>query len=194
MTVKTSNFSYPRITINLQGWINECTQIPSPHFNERPDITDISLLVIHNISLPPNRYGGNYITDLFMGQLDPAEDPYFENIYKMEVSSHFMIRRTGEIIQYVSLFSRAWHAGKSYFDGRENCNDFSIGIELEGTDTDPYTDNQYSSLITLTEAIRSKFPRITKKRITGHCNIAPERKTDPGESFNWNFYLNHLSN
>ena len=127
-------------------------------------------------------------------QLDPAEDPYFENIYKMEVSSHFLIRRTGEIIQYVSLFSRAWHAGKSYFDGRENCNDFSIGIELEGTDTDPYTDNQYSSLITLTEAIRSKFPRITKKRITGHCNIAPERKTDPGESFNWNFYLNHLSN
>lgn len=188
-----NNFTYNIISIDQQGWINECTHIKSPHFNERPTPLEISLLVIHNISLPPKEYGGNYITDLFMGTLDPTIHPYFEGIYQLEVSSHCLIRRTGEIIQYVSFLDRAWHAGKSCFQGREKCNDFSIGIELEGSDEDPYTDQQYRSLITLTKAIQKSYPLITNDRITGHCNIAPERKTDPGIAFDWNFYKNNLS-
>ena len=112
----------------------------------------------------------------------------------MEVSSHCLIRRTGEIIQYVSFYDRAWHAGKSTYEGRDRCNDFSIGIELEGTDIQPYTQQQYASLILATESIKQRFTGITNSRITGHCNIAPDRKTDPGSSFDWNFYLKSLSN
>ena len=155
---------------------------------------DISLLVIHNISLPPGKFGGPFITDLFLGKLDPSVDPYFEQIYQLEVSSHCLIRRTGEIIQYVSFYDRAWHAGKSTYEGRDRCNDFSIGIELEGTDIQPYTQQQYASLILATESIKQRFTGITNSRITGHCNIAPDRKTDPGSSFDWNFYLKSLSN
>ena len=154
----------------------------------------ISLLVIHNISLPPGKFGGPFITDLFLGKLDPSVDPYFEQIYQLEVSSHCLIRRTGEIIQYVSFYDRAWHAGKSTYEGRDRCNDFSIGIELEGTDIQPYTQQQYASLILATESIKQRFTGITNSRITGHCNIAPDRKTDPGSSFDWNFYLKSLSN
>ena len=117
-----------------------------------------------------------------------------EQIYQLEVSSHCLIRRTGEIIQYVSFYDRAWHAGKSTYEGRDRCNDFSIGIELEGTDTQPYTQQQYASLILATESIKQRFTGITNSRITGHCNIAPDRKTDPGKSFDWNFYLKGLSN
>ena len=168
--------------------------VPSPHFNERPQQDDISLLVIHNISLPPGKFGGPFITDLFLGKLDPSVDPYFEQIYQLEVSSHCLIRRTGEIIQYVSFYDRAWHAGKSTYEGRDRCNDFSIGIELEGTDIQPYTQQQYASLILATESIKQRFTGITNSRITGHCNIAPDRKTDPGKSFDWNFYLKSLSN
>ena len=134
------------------------------------------------------------ITDLFLGKLDPSVDPYFEQIYQLEVSSHCLIRRTGEIIQYVSFYDRAWHAGKSTYEGRDRCNDFSIGIELEGTDIQPYTQQQYASLILATESIKQRFTGITNSRITGHCNIAPDRKTDPGSSFDWNFYLKSLSN
>lgn len=145
-------------------------------------------------NLPPGKFGGPFITDLFLGKLDPSVDPYFEQIYQLEVSSHCLIRRTGEIIQYVSFYDRAWHAGKSTYEGRDRCNDFSIGIELEGTDTQPYTQQQYASLILATESIKQRFTGITNRRITGHCNIAPDRKTDPGKSFDWNFYLKGLSN
>lgn len=193
MNKQLSEFKYQTLTIDNEGWIKECTKIESPHFNERPQKDDISLLVIHNISLPPNEYGGKYITDLFLGKLDSSEHPYFEGICKLEVSSHFLIRRTGEIIQYVATEKRAWHAGKSVFEGREKCNDFSIGIELEGTDTDKYTTFQYNSLILLTKLVIKTYPQITLNRITGHCNIAPDRKTDPGESFDWNFFKNELS-
>ena len=144
--------------------------------------------------LPPGKFGGPFITDLFLGKLDPSVDPYFEQIYQLEVSSHCLIRRTGEIIQYVSFYDRAWHAGKSTYEGRDRCNDFSIGIELEGTDIQPYTQQQYASLILATESIKQRFTGITNSRITGHCNIAPDRKTDPGSSFDWNFYLKSLSN
>ena len=194
MNGQSSIFSYKSLTIDENGWFNECSRIPSPHFNERPQQDDISLLVIHNISLPPGKFGGPFITDLFLGKLDPSVDPYFEQIYQLEVSSHCLIRRTGEIIQYVSFYDRAWHAGKSTYEGRDRCNDFSIGIELEGTDIQPYTQQQYASLILATESIKQRFTGITNRRIPGHCNIAPDRKTDPGSSFDWNFYLKSLSN
>ncbi|WP_371190241.1 1,6-anhydro-N-acetylmuramyl-L-alanine amidase AmpD [Thalassotalea ponticola] len=180
------------------GWLdldNFCIPIehqPSPYCDDRED-SDISLLVIHNISLPPGQFGGPYITDLFMGRLNPAEHDYFVDIYQLKVSAHVLVRRDGSVIQYVPFHKRAWHAGVSCFQGREKCNDFSIGIELEGTDTAPYTDAQYASLATITQAIQAHYPDITEQRITGHCDIAPGRKTDPGQSFDWHCFRRTLS-
>lgn len=165
--------------------------IRSQHFNRRPE-GEISLLVIHNISLPPGQFGGGYVERFFTGCLPVAEDPYFETIRDLEVSSHFFIARTGETVQFVSCLDRAWHAGKSCFDGRGSCNDFAVGIELEGTDTVPYTDFQYRSLKFLTLALMRTYPDITPERITGHQNIAPDRKTDPGLSFDWKRFKNNL--
>lgn len=163
-------------------------QVASPNFNERPE-GEISLLVIHNISLPPGEFGADYITDLFCNRLDPDAHPYFAGIAHLQVSAHLLITRTGRVIQYVPFDKRAWHAGVSVFEGRENCNDFSIGIELEGTDDLPYTAQQYEQLSAVTRVLMQAYPAITRQRITGHCHIAPGRKTDPGAAFDWPAFL-----
>lgn len=174
------------------GWISPARHIASPNFNARPQGNEISLLVIHCISLPPAVYGGDAIERFFTNQLDPAAHPYFATIASMTVSSHLLIRRDGQLTQFVSLDQRAWHAGKSAFEGRDNCNDYSIGIELEGSDTDGYTDAQYTMLVAVTQAIRHAYPAITPGRITAHSTIAPTRKTDPGSGFDWVRYLQSL--
>ena len=163
-----------------------------PNHDERPDNCEIELLIIHNISLPPGEYGGHWIDDLFNNRLDPLAHPYFEHIYSLKVSSHLLIRRNGEIVQYVPMNRRAWHAGKSTFQGKNQCNDFSIGIELEGTDTQAYTILQYTKLIQATLDIIKLYPNITVDRIVGHADVAPERKTDPGPSFDWVYYRSML--
>ena len=160
--------------------------IESPNFDERPHDAAIDLLVIHNISLPPNEFGGGYVKDLFQNKLDPSIHPYFEEIKGMEVSSHLFIERSGKLIQFVPFNQRAWHAGASCFEGRERCNDFSIGIELEGSDDIDYTDEQYRVLRAVTLCLQMTYPGLSNnKHIVGHCDIAPERKTDPGPAFDW---------
>lgn len=165
--------------------------IASPNCNDRPQ-AEVSLLVIHNISLPPGQFGSSDICGLFTNQLDWDAHPYFDEIRGMEVSAHLLIDRAGAITQFVPFDKRAWHAGASSFEGRENCNDFSIGIELEGTDDLPFTEPQYNQLIRVTRALIRAYPAITPERITGHQHIAPGRKTDPGYMFDWDFYLNKL--
>ncbi len=167
------------------GWFTGVVRCPSPNFNARPANEQISLLVIHNISLPPGRFGTGKVQALFQNRLDPVEHPYFEGLRGLTVSAHLFIERTGQVTQFVSLLDRAWHAGVSCFDGREGCNDFSIGIELEGTDDLPYTDVQYTVLAQLTGAIQAAWPTIGPDRIQGHSDIAPQRKTDPGPAFDW---------
>jgi len=176
-----------------QGVLQGVRLLPSPNFNERPE-GEISLLVIHNISLPPGQFGSASIEQLFTNQLDWDAHPYFQQIRGLEVSAHLLIDRSGEITQFVPFDKRAWHAGASCYDGRDNCNDFSIGIELEGTDDLPYTQAQYNQLIRVSKALMETYPAITKERITGHQHIAPGRKTDPGHLFDWDFYLNKLLN
>ena len=166
-------------------WLSHCTRIPSPNCDERPVTEDISLIVVHCISLPPELFGGGYIDQLFCNQLNPDEHPYFKEIHQLQVSSHLLIKRTGEIVQYVPFNKRAWHAGISEYKGREKCNDFSIGIELEGSETQAYTDKQYQQLALVSKALLENYPLLSKENITGHRDIAPGRKTDPGESFNW---------
>ena len=181
------------LTINPDHWLDGVKQVPSPFHDARPDSADISLLVIHNISLPPGQFGGPYIEQLFTGTLDPGEHPYFELISGFRVSAHCLIRRNGDIIQFVPFDCRAWHAGVSTFARRDKCNDYSIGIELEGTDTLPYTPAQYATLATLTRALLDHYPRMDASRITGHEFIAPGRKTDPGLAFDWLSYKLSLS-
>ncbi|MDC5804081.1 1,6-anhydro-N-acetylmuramyl-L-alanine amidase AmpD [Vibrio europaeus] len=171
--------------IDENGWYNKARHVPSPFFDHRTDTTDISLLVVHNISLPPGQFGGPYIEQFFTGQLDPNEHPFFEVIHNMGVSAHCLIRRDGEVVQFVPFTARAWHAGVSSFAGRDKCNDYSIGIELEGSDFVAYTDEQYQALTELTKLIQVSYPKITLPRITGHQYIAPLRKTDPGLVFDW---------
>lgn len=167
------------------GLLAEATQIPSGNCDARPEGEPVSLVVVHNISLPPGEFGGPYISQLFTNQLQPADHPYFEGIHQLRVSSHILIRRDGEIIQYVPFHARAWHAGVSSYRGRERCNDFSVGIELEGTDDLPYEPVQYTRLAELIIELRRCYPEIAKDAITGHSNIAPGRKTDPGPAFDW---------
>lgn len=162
--------------------------LPSPHYDERPDADDISLLVIHNISLPPDEFGGSGIDELFTGTLDPAAHPYYATIAQLRVSAHCCIFRDGRVTQYVRFDQRAWHAGVSLFEGRERCNDFSIGIELEGSDTRSFDDAQYESLAQLTRALLARYPKLNAARIVGHSDIAPGRKTDPGPCFDWPRY------
>ncbi|MDH1313614.1 1,6-anhydro-N-acetylmuramyl-L-alanine amidase AmpD [Shewanella xiamenensis] len=173
------------------GWFTSARRCESPHFNRRP-FGEISLLVIHNISLPAGCFGLPYIDQLFQGCLDTSADESFADLAGLQVSAHFLIRRDGECVQYVSCEDRAWHAGVSRYGERENCNDFSIGIELEGTDTEPYTAAQYQQLTALTQALLAQYPALTAERIVGHCDIAPMRKTDPGPSFDWQRYLAKL--
>lgn len=141
--------------------------------------------MVHGISLPPGKFGGPHIDELFTGRLDPRAHPYFRSIAGLEVSSHLLIRRTGEVVQYVALQKRAWHAGKSSFRGRERCNDFSVGIELEGTDDQPYTGAQYRRLATVIRLLRRGLPSLAAAPVVGHSDVAPGRKTDPGPSFDW---------
>jgi len=167
------------------GRLEGARQVPSPNCDQRPEGTEISLLVIHGISLPPNEFGGDEIDRLFTNQLDPEAHPYFREIYQLRVSSHLLIRRDGEVVQYVPFTKRAWHAGESCYQDRVCCNDFSIGIELEGTDDVPYEPVQYDVLQSLIAVLRECYPRISQQDIVGHCHIAPGRKTDPGPAFEW---------
>ena len=170
-----------------EGWIASARKVPSPNFNKRPIHNSIKLLVIHSISLPPGEYGGSYIDELFLNCLNPKDDPYFSDIANLQVSSHLLIDRKGHITQYVSLDDRAWHAGASCYQGEEDCNDFSIGIELEGTDTDCYTEEQYNILAEVAKTLITSYPMLAGN-ITGHEDIAPGRKTDPGEFFDWDHF------
>ena len=174
------------------GWISGIDHCSSSNQDDRPENTEIDLLVIHGISLPPGQYGGNYIDQLFTNSLDPLEHFFFKEICDLKVSSHFLIRRTGEVVQYVPLTKRAWHAGVSEFKGRSCCNDFSIGIELEGCDDKFYEDVQYTRLAALTRLIQQHWPQINADNIVGHCDISPGRKTDPGLAFDWKHYRNLL--
>ena len=169
------------------GWLNHAEIQRSSHYEPRMKNEVINLLVVHNISLPPGQFGGEHITDFFLGKLDPSIDPYFEDIYNIRVSAHCLIKRDGSIVQYVSFNDKAWHAGISSYQGREKCNDFSIGIELEGTDVIPYTKAQYQQLSALSKCLLDTYPEI-KNNIVGHSDIAPGRKTDPGEVFNWQLF------
>lgn len=170
-------------------WLPGARRCESPNFNDRPAGEQPSLLVIHNISLPPDQFDGDAVEQFFCNRLDYRAHPYFETLRDLQVSAHLFIRRTGELLQFVPLNRRAWHAGQSEFDGRANCNDFSIGIELEGADHTPYSQAQYDVLAQLTADITARYPAISKSRIVGHVHIAPTRKTDPGPAFDWDYYF-----
>lgn len=174
--------------VDLKGWVRPAEHCPSPNFNMRP-AGEISLLVIHAISLPPEASRLADIKALFLNTLDHQAHPDYASLKGVEVSSHFVIGREGELIQFVSCLDRAWHAGVSNFKGRENCNDFAIGIELEGPESAGFTQDQYDTLIHLTEALFNAYPGLDRTRIVGHCHIAPDRKTDPGPQFDWDHYL-----
>lgn len=173
------------MNIDTDGLIDSIEYLPSPNVDERPAGVQINLIVVHGISLPPGEFGGPWINHLFTNRLDPEQAPYFAEIHELRVSSHLLIRRTGEVIQYVPFVKRAWHAGESCFQGQFQCNDFSIGIELEGTDEQPYMPVQYEQLVKLAVLLMKTYPAITTERITGHADIAPGRKTDPGQAFDW---------
>ncbi len=170
------------------GWFAGVRRLPSPNCDARPPDAAIDLLVIHGISLPPGEFGGDGIDRLFTNTLDPAAHPYYREIAGLRVSSHLLIDRSGAVTQYVSVNDRAWHAGVSCFQGRERCNDFAVGIELEGTDDTAYTATQYRSLAQLTRALQRHYPALAGSRIVGHSDIAPGRKTDPGPAFDWAYY------
>lgn len=174
--------------IDKQGWLVEARHVPSPNFNARPQSEPVSLLVLHNISLPPGQFGGPYIEQFFTNKLDEEIHPFFNVIKEMKVSAHCLIRRDGEVVQFVSFYDRAWHAGHSSFAGKEQCNDYSIGIELEGSDFVAYTEAQYQAIGRITLSLKRTFPLISNQRITGHQYIAPLRKSDPGLSFDWKKY------
>jgi AmpD protein len=171
--------------IDADGWLRPARRCPSPNFNQRPPGCAVDLLVIHNISLPPGRFGGGFIEALFTNCLDCRAHSSFAELEGLRVSAHLLIDRDGAVTQFVALHERAWHAGQSSFAGRDNCNDFSIGIELEGSDDIPYTDAQYRQLAAVIAALRRRYPEIVPQRIVGHSDIAPGRKTDPGPAFDW---------
>lgn len=183
-----------RPALEAPGWLPGIERRFSAHWDRRPAGTPIDLLVIHNISLPPGEFGGPWIDDLFLGRLDPQAHPYFAIATAAgRVSTHLLIRRDGRLIQYVPLDLRAWHAGRSCFEGRNGCNDFSIGIELEGDDRSPFEPAQYQTLVRATRTIMTHYPAIKPGRIRGHSEIAPGRKTDPGPYFDWTGYLAALT-
>jgi AmpD protein len=171
-----------RFELGEDGWCRGAQRYDTPHCDARPDPADISLLVVHNISLPAGCYGTLHVSDLFTGRIDYNADPSFADLRGLRVSSHFFVRRDGRVIQYVSANDRAWHAGRSAFQGRDKCNDFSIGVELEGSDTTPFTPDQYQALAELTVALQKRYPLTD---VQGHEHIAPGRKTDPGPLFDW---------
>ncbi|MCA1978951.1 MAG: 1,6-anhydro-N-acetylmuramyl-L-alanine amidase AmpD [Thiobacillus sp.] len=169
-------------TIDADGWYAPANRIASPNCDARPDGAAIELVVIHNISLPPGVFGGDAVIDLFTNRLDWDAHPYYQGIRGLRVSAHFLIRRDGSLIQFVPCGLRAWHAGVSSWQGRERCNDFSVGIELEGSDDTPFTDAQYATLAPLVDALKRRYPI---RGVVGHSDIAPGRKTDPGPHFDW---------
>ncbi len=166
-------------------WLKQARQVVSPNFNARPDGCFPELIVLHNISLPPGKYGTGYVAQFFTNQLPVDDHPFFASIKDVKVSSHFFIDRQGQVTQFVDCDQRAWHAGVSSWQGRDNCNDFSIGIEMEGVDDAPYDDRQYAGLQQLIPALWRAYPSIAPDAITGHEHIAPGRKTDPGPAFDW---------
>lgn len=166
-----------------KGWYKKAIHIASPNFNSRPNVCDISLVVIHCISLPEGKYANMNVEDLFTNQLDCSQDISLYDLEGVKVSAHFYIKRDGEIIQFVSVDDKAWHAGVSEFEGKQGCNDFSVGIEMQGTDKSRYTDDQYNSLNILLKDLKREYLGI--ENITGHESIAPGRKTDPGKNFEW---------
>ena len=175
--------------IDVNGCVDGFQCIPSPNCDDRPSGTLVEMLVIHNISLPPDEFGGDGVIELFTNRLDPSEHPYYQTVHSLKVSSHFFIRRGGEIIQFVPCDKRAWHAGLSSWGGRNQCNDFSIGVELEGSDRTAFTDDQYRALIRLSLLLQESYPI---KDIVGHSDIAVGRKTDPGPHFDWERYRSAL--
>ena len=179
--------------IDIQDHIvSNASYMPSPNHDLRPKEADISLIVIHCISLPPGVYKGNQIEDFFLNKLDISQHEYFNSIKDLKVSSHLLIKRDGEVIQFVPFNKRAWHAGISSFNGVDNCNDYSIGIELEGTDNSEFTDQQYNCLMEISKLLILNYPNLSKEKIVGHSEIAPNRKTDPGKLFNWKRYLKNV--
>tara|TARA_B100001750_G_C15405453_1_gene544903 strand:- start:138 stop:752 length:615 start_codon:yes stop_codon:yes gene_type:complete len=172
--------------VNLAtGLLSSALQVPSPNQDARPQGIKPELILIHSISLPPGEFGGSAVKSLFTNSLDWTAHPYYTQIKGLLVSTHLFIPRQGQVVQFVPLNRRAWHAGKSSFQGREFCNDFSIGIELEGTDEVPYTDEQYNRLTLIVDAIFDAYPEISIRKIAGHCDVSPGRKTDPGPAFDW---------
>ncbi len=177
----------------IDHWLTGARKVASPNFNTRPAKTPIDLLVLHNISLPPGAFGGGYIEQLFCNNLDCRAHPELDELEGLEVSAHLLIDREGQPTQFVPFDQRAWHAGESCFQGRDNCNDFSIGIELEGTDDTPYTEPQYQALALIAGQLLQHYPALQPERIVGHCDIAPGRKTDPGPSFDWDHFRQLLA-
>lgn len=171
-----------RFAVDRNGIVRAAAQVPSPNSDDRPPGTAITLLVVHGISLPPGRFGGAAIAELFTNRLDPTAHPYFATVGQLRVSAHFLIGRDGALTQFVSCVRRAWHAGVSAWRGRADCNDFSIGVELEGTDELPYETSQYQVLARLTRALSRRYPI---GELVGHQDVAPGRKTDPGPAFDW---------
>lgn len=172
------------LTLDKDGWAQPACHFVSPHCHPRPPDEVVRLVVLHGISLPPKQFGGDDIVDLFLGQLDSNRHPAYASLVGVRVSAHFLIRRDGGLLQFVSCADCAWHAGESQWSGREQCNDFSLGIELEGSDERDYTDEQYGQLVELLGALRRQYPDI---KVAGHCHIAPTRKTDPGPHFKWDW-------
>jgi N-acetyl-anhydromuramoyl-L-alanine amidase len=174
------------LEVNLEsGLMRGARQIASPNHDSRPDGVQADLIVVHGISLPPGEYGGPWIDRLFTNTLPAEVHPYFSEVGSLRVSSHLVVRRDGAVTQYVKFTERAWHAGKSMYQGREACNDFSVGVELEGTDTLPYEAAQYGALAQVVAALCAAYPRLSVDRLVGHSDIAPGRKTDPGPAFEW---------
>jgi len=168
----------------IDGQLIGARQVPSPNYNQRPEHTEIQLVVVHNISLPPSQFGGGYIEQFFQNQLDWSQHPYFQSIEGMQVSTHLLILRTGEVLQFVNFNDRAWHAGRSSYLAKKECNDYSIGIELEGSDDQPFEEVQYRVLAQVIATLQATYPKILQ-HLAGHSDIAPGRKTDPGPFFDW---------
>jgi AmpD protein len=181
--------------INAKSGLVEGVQfMASPNCDGRPSGVSPELIVIHNISLPPGKFGGDWIVKLFTNTLDPQAHPYFAEVFQLKVSAHVLIHRDGRIVQFVPFHQRAWHAGQSSYQGRSHCNDFSIGIELEGTDEIPYDPLQYKVLASIIEALLIAYPTLCVEHIIGHEHIAPGRKTDPGSAFDWGLCRKLLAN
>lgn len=175
----------------VAGQLLGARNISSTNFNQRPEDTEIQLIVVHNISLPPSQFGGGYIEQFFQNKLDWKAHPYFKTIEGMQVSAHLLILRTGEVLQFVNFEHRAWHAGRSSYLGKKECNDYSIGIELEGCDDQDFEEQQYQALAEVVAVLQTTYPK-TKQHLAGHSDIAPGRKTDPGPHFNWAYFREKL--